>query len=268
MDIESDVYYKDEEGTIGANVLIYNDSDDIVERIVIVEEKCFQSLKDKIDNLDTAYLSKEDLISILENTAEDVTINATKLNNFNSGDFALRQHNHTDYCPKNHASSGTTYGLADTNEYGHSKLRNDLNASRYVKGEALSSYQGNLLDSRVKSLEEKSTSALGAYEKNSMRIKIGRWSDSQGEDGTRIQVLYQTNGIYAKLYCDKSDFNYEGKDIVLVLNGIPYTRTTDRNGKSERLAINLNRGTYILTAFIKGYEGLNPATDMKIIEVL
>ena len=52
------------------------------------------------------------------------------------------------------------------------------------------------------------------------------------------------------------------------MNGIPYTRKINETGKSERLGIQLERGTYVLTAFIRGYEGLNPATDMKIIKVI
>ena len=101
-----------------------------------------------------------------------------------------------------------------------------------------------------------------------MRIKIGRWSDNAGENGTKIEVNYKSDGIYAKLYCDKSDFNYTDKEVVLVINGIPYIRKINENGKSERLGIQLERGTYVLTAFISGYEGLNPATDMKIIKVI
>ena len=62
MDIESEVYYKDNNGDIiGANVLIYNDTEDIVEKIVIVEEKCLQALKDTLNNLDNTYLHKEEL---------------------------------------------------------------------------------------------------------------------------------------------------------------------------------------------------------------
>ena len=104
--------------------------------------------------------------------------------------------------------------------------------------------------------------------KNSMRIKIGRWSDNAGEDNTELKVNYKSDGIYAKLYCDKSDFNYTDKEVVLVINGIPYIRKINETGKSERLGIQLERGTYVLTAFIRGYEGLNPATDMKIIKVI
>lgn len=269
MDIESEVYYKDNNGeVIGANVLIYNDTEDIVEKIVIVEDKCFQNLKDKIDNLNSVYLSKEDLIEILANTKEDVAINATTLSNLKSSDVALREHTHTEYAPKYHVGTTEKYGLGSTNEYGHCKTRDNLTAQAYVKGEALSAYQGQLLNNRLSTIESSSSQLQEAYTKNSMRIKIGRWSDNAGENGTKIEVNYKSDGIYAKLYCDKSDFNYTDKEVVLVINGIPYIRKINKNGKSERLGILLERGTYVLTAFIRGYEGLNPATDMKIIKVI
>lgn len=269
MDIETEVYYKDKnEGIIGANVLVYNDTDDVVEKIVIVEEQCLQNLREKIGGLDSAYLSKEDLITILENTKEDVTINATKLNNLDSGDFALREHSHTgDYCPKNHAANNELYGLGSTEQYGHCKVRNDTSAQRYVNGEALSAYQGQQLASRIATVEATSSKLSEAYVKNSMRIKIGRWKDNQGEDGTKIELDYKQDGIYARIYCDKDDYNYSNREVILVLNGVPYIRTTDTNGKTERLAINLNKGTYILTAFIRGADGLNPASEDKIIIV-
>lgn len=269
MDIESEVYYKDNNGeVIGANVLIYNDTEDIVEKIVIVEDKCFQNLKDKIDNLNSVYLSKEDLIEILANTKEDVAINATTLSNLKISDVALREHTHTEYAPKYHVGTTEKYGLGSTNEYGHCKTRDNLTARAYVKGEALSAYQGQLLNNRLSTIESSSSQLQEAYTKNSMRIKIGRWSDNAGENGTKIEVNYKSDGIYAKLYCDKSDFNYTDKEVVLVINGIPYIRKINENGKSERLGILLERGTYVLTAFIRGYEGLNPATDMKIIKVI
>ena len=106
------------------------------------------------------------------------------------------------------------------------------------------------------------------YYRNSLRIKIGRWSDNQGEDGTKI-VLQQGSGdgIYAKLYCDKSDFSLNGRDVVIVLNGVPYIHTTGTTGKTDKRTINLGTGTYILTAFIRGYDNLYPASDQKIIIV-
>lgn len=51
--------------------------------------------------------------------------------------------------PKSHASSGTDYGVGTTASYGHVKTRNDVNASAYVAGEALSSYQGYALNQKI-----------------------------------------------------------------------------------------------------------------------
>ena len=117
------------------------------------------------------------------------------------------------------------------------------------------------LQSDIEDLAEK-------YYRNSLRIKIGRWSDNQGEDGTKI-VLQQGSGdgIYAKLYCDKSDFSLNGRDVVIVLNGVPYIHTTGTTGKTDKRTINLDAGTYLLTAFIRGYDTLYPASDQKIIIV-
>lgn len=57
--------------------------------------------------------------------------------------------------PNNHASTGTGYGVGTTADYGHVKTRNDLNASSYVAGESLSSYQGYLLNQKVSALGTK-----------------------------------------------------------------------------------------------------------------
>lgn len=51
--------------------------------------------------------------------------------------------------PTNHASTGTGYGLGTTANYGHVKTRNDLNATTYVDGEALSAYQGKVLSDKL-----------------------------------------------------------------------------------------------------------------------
>ena len=269
MEFETNVTSRDGDGNIiGADVNFFDDSGNAVHRVVICEEQQLQDLVDTIESLDTAFVRPDELEVILKNTAENTVINATKLNDMNSGDFALREHEHNQYCEKNHSSTANTYGLADQSKYGHVKTRNNLTATQFISGEALSAYQGALLNQRVSSLESSQSDLEEKYYRNSMRIKIGRWSDSQGEDGTQIIVGEGTgNGIYAKLYCDKPDYNYQGKDVVLVINGVPYTRTTDASGKTDKLTINLLKGTYLLTAFIRGYDGVYPANDTKIIKV-
>lgn len=54
--------------------------------------------------------------------------------------------------PNYHASEGTTYGLGTTTRYGHNKIADDLDRSSYVAGEALSSYQGYILNNKIANL--------------------------------------------------------------------------------------------------------------------
>lgn len=51
---------------------------------------------------------------------------------------------------KNHISETGEYGVADVENYGHVKLVNNLTASEYADGEALSAYQGKVLDDKIK----------------------------------------------------------------------------------------------------------------------
>lgn len=51
--------------------------------------------------------------------------------------------------PTSHASSVNTYGLGTTANYGHCKTINDLLKSAFVNGEALSAYQGKVLNDKV-----------------------------------------------------------------------------------------------------------------------
>lgn len=48
--------------------------------------------------------------------------------------------------PNSHASSTTTYGVGTTANFGHCKIINDLTHSNYGDGEALSAYQGKVLN--------------------------------------------------------------------------------------------------------------------------
>ena len=270
MEFETNVTSRDDEGhIIGADVNFYDDSGNKVHQVVICEEQQLQELVDIIESLDTAFVRPAELEEVLRNTAESTVINATKLNDMNSGDFAVRNHTHNNYCEKNHASSSNAYGLGDGSNYGHVKTRNNLSATGFISGEALSAYQGALLNQRVSTLENKQSSIEEKYYRNSMRIKIGRYSDSSGEDNTIIELVQGSgNGVYAKLYCDKPGYNFNNREVILVINGIPYTRTTDNAGKTGKLAINLPKGTYLVDAFIKGADGVYPANDTKIVKVI
>lgn len=54
--------------------------------------------------------------------------------------------------PNSHASSGTTYGVGTTTNYGHCKTINGLTQSSHVNGNALSAYQGKLLKDLIDGL--------------------------------------------------------------------------------------------------------------------
>ena len=51
--------------------------------------------------------------------------------------------------PVNHASTGTNYGLGSNSNYGHVKTVNDLDSSYHQDGEALSAYQGKVLQDEI-----------------------------------------------------------------------------------------------------------------------
>ena len=70
------------------------------------------------------------------------------------GNFQLAKsdHTHSNYAPTSHASSGTTYGVGTTSNYGHCKVINNLTESSFTNGEALAAYQGKLLNDKINNL--------------------------------------------------------------------------------------------------------------------
>lgn len=51
--------------------------------------------------------------------------------------------------PNNHASTATTYGLGSGTNYGHTKIINNITTTSYVDGQALSAYQGYVLNTAI-----------------------------------------------------------------------------------------------------------------------
>lgn len=273
-DFEVSCYYKKDKKIIGAEVKVYNEDEDVIDRILITDAHGLEELESKLDNLDDTYVDKNELITALKDNVfgdDTIDVNAKTFDGHDSSYYALAEHNHNNqFAPNQHQSNiSTTYGAGTGEQYGHVKVRDDLNARNLNISEALSSHQGYVINDRLTTVETTANNIAEAYYRNSMKIKIGRWSDNQGEDGTRIQVQQGSgNGIYAKLYCDKPGYDLNERDVVLVVNGIPYIRTTDNTGKTSKLTINLSKGRYLLTAFVRGMDGVYPATDIKIIEVL
>ena len=68
------------------------------------------------------------------------------------------EHNHTksditdfptSMTPISHASSGTTYGVGTTTNFGHCKTINNLTQASHIDGTALSAYQGKVLNDKI-----------------------------------------------------------------------------------------------------------------------
>lgn len=66
--------------------------------------------------------------------------------------------------PKSHASSGTTYGVGTTSNYGHCRVINNLTTSSATNGYALQAYQGkilkDLIDNKVMITQDSSNTVI------------------------------------------------------------------------------------------------------------
>lgn len=77
--------------------------------------------------------------------------------------------------PTSHASTGSTYGLGTTSNYGHCKVINDLTHSSFANGEALSAYQGKLLNDKCAIIDYTASCTFPNSTKNAgLAYKIGR----------------------------------------------------------------------------------------------
>lgn len=67
-----------------------------------------------------------------------------------------------DVAPENHASSGTTYGVGTTANFGHCKTINNLTQASHVNGNALSAYQGKVIKDLIDAISAKLTITRGS----------------------------------------------------------------------------------------------------------
>ena len=286
MRFETKIYsYSADEKIIGAEVTVYDEEGDKIDSIVITDETELQRLQEALDVIDDTYVKYTALNGILENQDESTPINATQLNGHQGDEFVLLteltdENNPILTAPKAHASPNTNYGPGTTSNYGHVKIRNDLNASSYTSGEALSSYQGKVLDDKISEVDDRTVNS-------SLRILIGRYEDKQGEYGTRIVGKRGTNGVYARILCDAPNFDASKVILFLDINGVSYEfkatnqqdnrklyDATDIQGTviSGRLAIGAGfpTGEHMLTAFCKYLDNnstIFPTTTIKRIVV-
>ncbi|WP_458454202.1 hypothetical protein [Methanobrevibacter sp.] len=139
-------FYEKDTGTAGADVIIYDDSGDVVDTLLITTESTYNDLVEQLEGIDEKYLDRTDVLNILQNTNNEiVAINATLLNGQSADFYAKNNHNHNDvYAPKDHVGLQSTEGVL-----GHTKIIDNVSRSSFVYGEALSAHQGKLLSDRI-----------------------------------------------------------------------------------------------------------------------
>ena len=145
-------FYEKDSGTAGADVIIYSDTGDVIDTILVTTESTYNDLVKQLDDIDEKYIDKQDLLTILQNTSgEIVAINATYLNGQSADFYAKNNHDHnTMYAPLSHVNVN-----ASENNYGHVKIINNLSRGSFVTGEALSAYQGKLLSDQIDTMQPK-----------------------------------------------------------------------------------------------------------------
>ena len=162
MRFETKIYnYSADEKIIGAEVTLYDEEGYKIDSIIVTDETQLQRLEEALEEIDETYVQYTSLYSILENLDESTPINATKLNGYQGDAFVLAEDlDNILTNPKPHAVPNTNYGPSSTSNYGHAKLRDNLTASTYVSGEALSSHQGYVLKESIDDLNTVSKQQL------------------------------------------------------------------------------------------------------------
>ena len=146
VEFKTKVYYEDNNNIVGAEVTVYSSTGEEIDSIQVTSKTEFDALVERLDGLDEVYLAKSGLQAELNN----ITIDANTIEGFSPNDFAAVNHSHADvYAVKNHANSSNIYGVGSTASYGHVKCINGLSSSQYVNGEALSAYQGKVLNDKI-----------------------------------------------------------------------------------------------------------------------
>ena len=87
--------------------------------------------------------------------------------------------------PSNHASTGTSYGVGTTSNYGHVKVLNSL-VSSYINGQAMSPYQGYLINQKVTAI----TSGVVATGRVTVKATSNNWLNIVGVPGYNSSVKY------------------------------------------------------------------------------
>lgn len=147
------VFFEPDTNSLGADVIIYSETGEVIDTILVTTESKYNELAEQIQGLDDTYINTERLSEILANVQNELEINATKFDGYEINNFAMSNHTHSENAPRRHSSSTTEYGLGTPSVYGHNKVINNL-TSTYHEGESLAAAQGKVLKDFIDSTNE------------------------------------------------------------------------------------------------------------------
>lgn len=146
--------------------------------------------------------------------------------------------------PKKHDSRDSIYGVGTTSYYGHVKLYDNINRNSYTSGEALSSYQGKVLNDKINTKADEQSPQLkwniGPNSTIPVTLREG------GSDEQRA-LLFDVNGIHTEV------IDHDG---VVFNNLIPsmYTYHFNDDGTTNKfINISFNCRNGLVCGFLLGY---------------
>ncbi|MBE6506269.1 MAG: hypothetical protein E7Z73_11175 [Methanobrevibacter millerae] len=134
-----------------------------------------------------------------------------------------------------------------TNESGVAKLKINLPVGNYY---ALSSFDGDLWHSN-----------------SSVLTKVDVYGDYSKLVTAANLVLREKGNYYTVKLTDSKGNPLSNENVVISVNGVPYSRMTDKNGDA-RLKINLEYGYYNITTYYKGslsYKGSSIVSNLYMV---
>ena len=137
--------------------------------------------------------------------------------------------------PTSHASSSTTYGVATNSNYGHTKVINNLTTSNNNNGEALSAYQGKVLNDNKVDKNDFNVNYVHSFIYNSSIEKYG-YQGQSGALGIGVSAIDENNNSLLNedgvaiidLVFQNTNINYGSIQLVLAeADGGRYTIRND-----------------------------------------
>ena len=147
--------------------------------------------------------------------------------------------------PKKHDSQDSIYGLGTTSYYGHVKLYDNINRNSYTSGEALSSYQGKVLNDKINTKANEQSPQLKWNIGPNSTIPV---TLREGGSNDQRALLFDVNDTHTEV------INYQG----VVLNNLissmyVYYFNDDDNLTNKTINISFYCKNGLLSGFLLGY---------------